>query len=159
MLLAKFSKDYILNNKDYILSNKVLMKYPFLYPILLSLFTAIYVLALYSCIGIIYEDLILPLLKILIYCINNIKSIILKMAGSGGGSSNNPNPSPNPNPSNPKPSPGETPSINTNDTNNYKNPKGKRNPKDRTKLNYECLKAHEKCHELTLTNHEQDGKN
>lgn len=113
MLLAKVLKDYIIYNKDYILNKQIFIKYPFLYDILISFLTSIYILSLYTCMNITYEGLILPLLYKLHSYINYTKNIILNMSGLGG-SSKSPNPSPGnnqpqepnlpPNPSNIPPS-------------------------------------------------------
>ncbi len=121
MVLAKLLKDYVLSKRDSILNYKIIIKYPFLYGIIISLLTAIYLLSLYTCVGIGYECLILPFIKKIQIFIKNINTIILKMLGFGGGDSN-PNPSPGPNSPGPSPSgpnpagpnpPGSTPPSNT----------------------------------------------
>ena len=63
MLLAKGCKDYMLNNKHYILSSGFFIKYPFLYDIIISSFTALYLVSLYLCMDISYEGLLLPLVN------------------------------------------------------------------------------------------------
>lgn len=138
MILAKLVKDYILSKKSYILSNKVFVKYPFLYDIIISFFTVLYVVSLCICMDICYEGLILPLVNKLKSCIRNIKVIILKMSGFGGGNSNNPDPSPDPNPS-PSPNPSD-PTAKSNISQKSKGKRKKKGPsafKEKHRLNEE----------------------
>jgi hypothetical protein len=119
MVLAKLLKDYVLSKRDSILSNKIIIKYPFLYGIIISLLTAIYLLSLYTCVDIGYECLILPFIKKIKIFIKNINTIILKMLGLGGGDGN-PNPSSGPNSPGPSPS-GPNPPSNTDSSNSLSN--------------------------------------
>lgn len=78
-------------SKDYFISKKLFIEYPLLHNIILSFFSALYMLSLYYCTNIIYNSLILPLLMKVISIFNKVKDYILRMSGWGFGSTNSNN--------------------------------------------------------------------
>lgn len=109
---------------------------------LIILLDAVYLMSLYLCIDILFNEVISSVIHLFEICIKNLIDIILRMSGLGGGSNNpspNPNPSPGPNPPS-GPNPPQIPTFsnsNSNDSRKYR-PSGQQLERELDKLSKGC---------------------